>query len=85
MQPAPKRAKPTTKPGQNSDSTACSTNQQSTDTAIDLIDITTEVHETDIAPDDTLSLFGGLDFDDTDNDPDNDNLLSAIAQDLCSK
>ncbi len=76
-QPAPKRAKS----ADESNSNDCPSHQQSTDELSDTCDEPQEV--VNPLQDDTLSLFGGPDFDArSDEELDNASLLSNIAQNL---
>ena len=74
-QPAPKRAKSVPKSGLSSDGN----DRVDYDNLDELYEVE---HEN---PDDTISVLGGSDFDEIDGEPDNDNLLSSIAQNLSAQ
>ena len=75
-EPAPKRAKSVPKFGPFSDG----------NDRVDENDNPDELDEIEHEhPDDTLSVLGGSDFDEVDGEPDNDNLLSSIAQNLSAQ
>jgi hypothetical protein len=78
-QPAPKRAKSTPKTGSVSDG----------NDRVDVNDYLDELDEIEHHelghPDDVLSVLGGSEFDEIDGEPDNDNLLSSIAQNLSAQ
>ncbi|CAB4041283.1 Hypothetical predicted protein, partial [Paramuricea clavata] len=80
-QPAPKRAKSAPKSGHTSEGNDPSILSQKNAVVVDDNEQSDQPH----VADDTLSLFGGPEFQDIDDELDNDNLLENIAQNLSSR